>query len=306
MDTVVTVTVASDSDKKAEAAIEAAFDEIRGLEKKLSFWTEDSEIASINRESGMRPVKVSRETLEIIKDSVYVSEKTGGAFDPTVGPVIRQWDFKKKKRPTDEALKEAASRVDYRALVIDGDTVFLSRAGMSFDTGGIAKGFAADRAEAVLKRMGIKAGLISVAGDIKAFGLKPDGRPWRVGIRNPRAVGEEDDVMATVELKDMAVSTSGDYERFFMEGRRRYHHLLDPRTGYPAQGFMSVSIVAPRSVMADGFSTGVFVAGPEEGLALLKDLGMEGVFVDSEGDVHVTDGLKGAVEVTHRPAGARQ
>jgi thiamine biosynthesis lipoprotein len=172
---------------------------------------------------------------------------------------------------------------------------------MSFDTGGIAKGYAADRAEEVLKRMGIKAGLIAIAGDIKAFGVKPDGKPWRIGIRNPRAAGEDDDIMATVGLMDEAVSTSGDYERFFIKGGKRYHHLLDPKTGYPAEGFISVSVITGSAVLTDGFSTGVFVMGPEEGLKLMEREGLEGVLVEKSGEIHVTGGLKDRLKWKNKP-----
>jgi thiamine biosynthesis lipoprotein len=301
MDTLVAITVVSDSERKAEEAMDAAFGEIEGLEYKLSFWTEDSEIALINRNAGIKPVRVSPATMDIIKKSLLISGKTDGAFDPTIGPVIRIWDFREKTIPESIALTNRLNMVDYKALIIEGNEAFLSRKGMSFDTGGIAKGYAADRAEEVLKRMGIKAGLIAIAGDIKAFGVKPDGKPWRIGIRNPRAAGEDDDIMATVGLMDEAVSTSGDYERFFIKGGKRYHHLLDPKTGYPAEGFISVSVITGSAVLTDGFSTGVFVMGPEEGLKLMEREGLEGVLVEKSGEIHVTRGLKDRLKWKNKP-----
>ncbi|MEJ2181991.1 MAG: FAD:protein FMN transferase [Nitrospirota bacterium] len=301
MDTMVTVTVVSKSEDKAGAAIEAAFREIRRLERLLSFWTRDSEIAAINREAGRSPVNVSPETLEIVERALQVSRLTGGAFDPTIGPVIRLWDFRKKIKPGPEAVKEALARVGYRAIEVDRQkrTVYLSRADMSFDTGGIAKGYAADKAVQVLKQKGIRAGLVSVAGDIRAFGTKPDGGAWSVGIRNPRpeAGGAgENELIAVLPLRDQAVSTSGDYERYFIRNGVRYHHLLDPRTGYPARGLVSVTVVAPEAVLTDGLATGVFVMGRKKGLELLEKNGFEGVLVDEEGKRYVTAGLEGRIQ----------
>jgi thiamine biosynthesis lipoprotein len=298
MSTLVSITVVSDSDRDAEEAIDRAMEEIRELERLLSFWTDDSEIAAINRNAGVRPVTVSPVTLDIVGKSIFISEKTGGAFDPTIGPLMRLWDFREKKKPSKDEIQRTIGLVNYMEMKIDkaDSTVFLGKKGMSFDTGGIAKGYAADRAVEVLKETGIEAGLVSVAGDIRAFGLKPDGRPWRVGIRHPR--GDKSAIMATLELTDEAISTSGDYERFFIEDGVRYHHLIDPDTGYPARGCRSVTVLAKEAVLTDGFSTGVFVMGPERGLRLLKELGLEGVIVDKEGKVHLTDGIKGRIEWT--------
>ncbi|GAB4389991.1 MAG: FAD:protein FMN transferase [Thermodesulfovibrionales bacterium] len=300
MYTRVTITVAEKSPEKAEAAMDAAFEEIKRLEDLLSFWTSDSEIAAINRNAGIGPVKVSPETLEIIRESLFISEKTAGAFDPTIGPVIRLWDFRNETVPEASTLRETVGQVDYREMKVDtaASTAFLARKGMSFDTGGIAKGYAADRAVEVLKSAGIKSGLVAVAGDIRAFGSRPGGEPWRIGIRDPRPQDEDGYLMATIELRDEAVSTSGDYERFFIKDGVRYHHLLDPRTGYPAEGCRSVTVIAPKAVYTDGFSTGVFVLGPQKGLRLLEEMGLEGIIVDSQGKTHATQGLKGRLNWT--------
>jgi thiamine biosynthesis lipoprotein len=298
MDTLVNITVVSDSEEKAENAIDQAFEEIRKLEKLLNFWTEDSDIAAINKNAGIKPVKVSPETIDIIEKALFISEKTRGAFDPTIGPVIRLWDFRKKTKPDESTLNKILDFVDYKEIEMDKEkhTVFLKKKGMSFDTGGIAKGYAADKAVSVLKSAGIKAGLVAVAGDIKAFGLKPDGTPWRIGIRNPRAKSKKDDIMAVIGLEDEAISTSGDYERFFIEDGVRYHHLLNPKTGYPAQGCQSVSIITKDAVFTDGFSTGIFVLGPEEGIKVLEELGFEGIIVDKDGRIIVTDGIKKRIQ----------
>jgi thiamine biosynthesis lipoprotein len=293
MYTTVSITVTARKAQEAESAIDAAFSEIKKLETLLNFWTRNSEIALINHDAGVQPVKVSPETLEIVRRALYISDKTGGAFDATIGPVVRLWNFKKQLRPTGEELEVALPLVDYKMVEVDPEasTVFLKDKRMSFDTGGIAKGFAADKAVEVLRKHGITGGLVAVAGDIRTFGTRANGRPWNLGIRDPRGEGPED-LIATIELHDEAISTSGDYERFFMEKGVRFHHLLDPKTGYPAdRGSVSVTIIAPEAVLTDGLATGVFVMGPEKGLKLVEQLGLEAVIIDREGKRYTTPGL---------------
>ncbi len=295
MDTLVTITVVSDSSKKANDAIDAAFAEIHRLQKLISFWDPKSEISALGRESGIRPVKVSPETLDLVEKALYISRETGGAFDCTMGPVIRLWNIPySKKIPSQAAIKKALKLVGYKSVIVDpkNSTVFLAKKGMSFDTGGIAKGWANDYAEAVLKSHGIKAGLISIAGDVKGFGRKPDGHGWEVGIENPRPKGKAGGLIARLELLDEDISTSGDYERYFMVNGVRYSHILDPRTGYPARGFESVTIVSPQGVWSDGFSK-IFVMGPEKGMALAKKLGLGIITVTDDGAIHISGrGLK--------------
>lgn len=298
MDTLVTVNVVSDSSDKAERAIDIVFDEIAKLDSMLNFFSDKSELSIINKNAGLSEVRVSQETIEVIEKAIYASEKTDGAFDATIGPEISLWDFPNKIKPDDKTIRERLSLVNYKLIHINKErsTVYLEKRGMLLDLGGIAKGYAADRAVAVLKRIGIKSGLVSVAGDIKAFGLKPDGRAWVVGIRNPRAIGNDDDIMATIELRDAAISTSGDYERYFIVDGKRYHHILDPKTGYPADECQSVTVIAKDGVYTDSFSTGVFVLGPERGMAALKEMGFEGLIVDSSGSIKTTQGLKDRIE----------
>lgn len=293
MHTYVSITVVSDDAKKAESAIDAGFEEIGRLETLLSFWTDTSEIAAINKNAGIKPVKISNDTFEIIERALYVSDKTGGAFDPTIGPLIRLWDFKNKKRPDAKAVKEKLPLVDFKAMKLDKNnmTAFLNNTNMSFDTGGIAKGFAADKAAMKLRESGIKSALVAIGGDIIAFGTRPDGKPWRVGIRNPRSDNPAD-IIASIDLRDSAVSTSGDYERFFIEKNARYHHIINPKTGYPAMGCMSVTVIAPDATLTDGFSTGAFVLGPENGLKAIKENGLEGIIITTDGKTLVTEGIK--------------
>jgi FAD:protein FMN transferase len=299
MDTLVTITAVSDSPQKADGAIGAAFEELRHLQKLISFWDPKSEISEMGRLSGIKPVKVSPETLDIVEKALYISHETGGAFDCTMGPVIRAWNIPySKKIPDTAALKKAMKLVGYKFVKVDPrhSTVFLTKKGMSFDTGGIAKGWSADYAERVLRANGIKAGIIAIAGDIKTFGRKPDGNGWKVGIKNPRPKDNSDDVMASIELSDEAISTSGDYERYFIVNGIRYHHLLDPRTGYPAKGFESVTVISPKGVWSDGFCK-IFVMGPQRGPALAKNLGFGLITVTSDGKLHISDNIKNRVTV---------
>lgn len=294
MDTMVTVTVVAASEEKAGAAIEKAFGVIAHLDGLLSAFSEQSEVSLVNRSAGIAPVKVSAETLELTAMALDVAEKTDGAFDITIGAESVLWDFVTKRRPDDAVIRERLGLVNYRLVRIDKkqSTVFLPKKGMRIDLGAVAKGYAADKAVEELKRQGLAAGLVAVAGDIRGYGRKPDRSGWSVGIRNPRMTGRDDEIMAVLELRDRAVSTSGDYERYFILDGKRYHHILDPGTGYPAAGCRSVSVVAPMGAGADAFSTAVFVLGPEKGMAVLEMAGLEGVIVDKDGRVRATPGLR--------------
>ncbi|MFO0753702.1 MAG: FAD:protein FMN transferase [Thermodesulfovibrionales bacterium] len=299
MDTFITITVASSSGRDAEKAMDRAFAAIERLGGLFNYFDEGSEVSLINRNAGIRPVVVSQETLDIIEQALSVSRETDGAFDITIGPVMALWDFHKGVLPDAQAVKDRLQLVGYRKVVVDKakGTVFLRKKGMQIDLGGIAKGYAADRAVEILRKNGMRAGLVAVAGDIKAYGLKPDRSAWRIGLKAPRERSDGQEIFASLPLRERAVSTSGDYERFFIRSGVRYHHLLDPKTGYPASGCRSVSVIAGEGTLTDAFSTGVFVLGPERGMETLKRLGFDGVIVDSSGAVSLTEGIKGSIEL---------
>jgi thiamine biosynthesis lipoprotein len=299
MDTLVTLTVVSDSSGRADKAMENAFSVIEGFSNRINFFSDASELSEINRAAGIREIKVSPDTLGVIERAVYISGISGGAFDATIGPETRMWDFHKKIRPSDAEIRKMLPLVNYRDIIVNRtkSTVFLRRKGMMMDLGGIAKGYAADLALASLRQSGIKAGIVAAAGDIRAFGLKPDGSPWNIGIQNPRQKNESDELMAVMKLTDKAVSTSGDYQRYFIEDGRRYHHILDPKTGYPAALCRSVTVISGSGIFADGFSTAVFVLGPEKGMKLAREHGVDAVIVDSGGQIHTTPGLKGILTI---------
>ena len=299
LDTFVTITVVAASQDMADKAIEDAFNVIEKFGDLVNFYSDKSELSAINRNAGIREVRVSPETLDIIEKALFVSEKSGGAFDPTIGPEIKLWDFLKKVKPSDLEIRKNLPLVNYKNIIIDRtkSTVLLSRRDMLLDLGGIAKGFAADLAVQSLKQKGISSGLVAVAGDIKAFGLKPDKKPWIVGIKNPRQKSNDDEIIARVPLSDKAISTSGDYERYFIMDGKRFHHLLIPKSGYPANTCQSVSVIADQGVMTDAFSTAFFVLGPERGLGLAKEMGMDVMIIDSKGALHTTPGLQGKLTI---------
>ncbi len=301
MDTIVTITVVSVSPEKAEQSIEKAFAKIKGLEKELNFFSQESDIAEVNRNAGIKPVKVSEETFRLLETANSISERTEGRFDITVGPLLSLYDFQKKIRPSAELIREKLSFVGYEYMALNSNTrtVFLKKKGMMVDPGGITKGFAADAAVEVLKKEGIKSALVAVAGDIRCYGLKPDGKPWKIGIRDPRGK-TEDDLIATIDLTDMAISTSGDYIRFFVEDGRRYHHIIDPKTGYPASGVISVTVIGPLAVYTDSLATAIFVSGIEKGLKTAETFGYETLMVDRNGKFHLTEGLRDRIEFIKR------
>ncbi len=299
MYTIVEITVSSDSQQKAKTAIDKAFGELERLAKLLNFYAEDSEISTVNRHAGNKPVRVSPETMEIIEKALYVSENTGGAFDITVGPLVRLWDFQKKIIPDRAIVKEKFKLVGYKNIVIDkgASTVFLKTKGIQIDLGGIIKGYAADKAVEILKQQGIRAGIVAIAGDIKTFGIRPDGGLWKVGIQNPRQQTDKDEITATIAMTDRAISTSGDYQKFFIKGGKRYHHILNPKTGYPVDECRSVSIIAKDGGLTDPFSTGIFILGAEKGIKLLEEMGIDGIIVDKNGKIYTTPNLRGKFEI---------
>lgn len=298
MDTLVTVTVVTDTESHANEALEKAFREIERLEEAADFYSPQSEISDINRHAGVAPVTVSSDILEILLTAQHVSEKTDGAFDITIGSVASLYDFRSQRVPPDAEIVEKLSLVNYRDMIIDREqsTVFLRKKGMLIDTGGIMKGYAAGKAADILLGNGIRSGIVAVGGDIRTFGRRVDGTPWRIGIRDPRGKGR-DEVIGVIGLSDVAISTSGDYERFFLQGPRRFHHLISPRTGFPAMGCQSVSVISADGALADAFSTGIFILGRDKGMHILEQNGLEGVIIDDEGVIHVTRGIRGRIEL---------
>jgi thiamine biosynthesis lipoprotein len=308
MDTFCSITVVASSKEEAKAAIEAGFGEILKLETLLNYFSPESELSAINNAAGAAPLKVTKETVEILIKAMHIAEYTDGAFDPTLAPVIKLWKFSKipsdSVMPSGGDVDKALQRIGYRKVAIDrgSSEVLLKEGGMEIDLGGIAKGYAADKAVLAIQSLGIQSALVAIAGDIRGFGTNTSGQPWRVGIQNPRPETDSEkpweDILATIQLKDSAISTSGDYQRFFMRDGKRYHHILDPHTGYPAEsGLISSTVIAPEGYLTDGLSTAVFILGAEKGIRLLEEKGLGGVLVNSEKKIYLTKSLRDNIEI---------
>ena len=244
----------------------------------------------------------------MLRTARQVSEWTGGKFDVTFGALSDVWKFDHDQDNRVPAPAEIAARlplIDYRAVVIDeaARTVFVARPGMRVHVGGIGKGYAVDRAVAILRARGVRDFMVQAGGDLYVAG-QPGDDPWRLGINDPR--GAPNESFATIELRDSTFSTSGDYERSFIQDGQRYHHMLDPATGQPARGAVSVTIVAASATIADGLSTGVFIMGPEAGMALVERLpDVEAVIVTADNRVLISSGLQGRVHVLRPPTATR-
>ncbi len=279
----------------AEEALQAVADEAKRLESLLSRFLPESEIGRINGSAGMENERLSCETYEVLSRAAAFSNTSRGLFDVTIGPLADLWDYKNASVVPEEArIRQVLPLVNYRDLVLDPreNTAGLRNPGQSIDLGGIGKGFASDRFMEICAEYGVASAFTNIGGNVSTLGSKPDGSPWRVGIRHPRQDGR---LLGAIAVTGKAVVTSGDYERYFIdrEGKRR-HHLLDPTTGYPAEsGLISVTVVADSAMTADALSTILFVAGMERGLELLRSFPQtEAVLVDTGLRVWVTRDLK--------------
>lgn len=292
------------NEAQAVAAFDAAFAEVDRLDRIMSVWRPGSELLQINAAAGKQPVPVSADIRDVMKTAIQIGDWTGGKFDVTFGALSGLWKFDAQNQdnsiPTRADIERRLPFIDYRTVQVDdaAGTVFLAREGVSAHLGGIGKGYAVDRVAAMLRQAGLRDFLVQFGGDMFVSGRRGT-RPWRVGIRDPR--GPMDQAFAAVELSDETFSTSGDYERFFLAGGRRYHHIIDPDTGEPARGARSVTIIARTSALADALSTGVFVMGPEDGMALVERLpDVEAVIVTDGNEVLVSAGLRDRL-ITLRP-----
>jgi thiamine biosynthesis lipoprotein len=295
-------------EKGALAAFDVVFKEFERLEALMSNWREGSEIQQVNAAAGKHPVPVGPEIRGILRTSRQISEWTEGKFDVTWGAMSGLWKFDYQNKdgsvPDPKEISRRRKLIDYRELEVNevAGTVFLRRAGMVAHLGGIGKGYAVDKGRDILRGRGFQDFMIQFGGDMYVSGKSGD-RPWKLGIQDPR--GAADRIFASVQLSDSTFSTSGDYERFFIKDGRRYHHILDPATGEPAQGTRSVTIMAGSATIADGLSTGVFILGPEKGMALIERLpDVEGVIVGADNQVRVSSGLKGRLMMVGEPTDA--
>jgi len=280
----------ADAARAAELLV-ASMAELDRIEAKMSTYREDSEISRVNREAAQGPVPVSRELFDLVARSLELSQLTGGAFDITYESVGQYYRFRDRALPSEAELTAALPAIDWRLVELDPEklTIRFRHEGVRINLGGIAKGYACERVIALLREAGIERAMANAGGDTRILGDR-GGKPWMVGIRDP---DEASGVATRLALADEAISTSGDYERYFIEDGVRYHHILDPDTGRSVGGVRSVSVIGPDATLTDGLSTSLFVLGPERGLALIEQLpGYEAVIIDADRRIRYSMGLK--------------
>jgi FAD:protein FMN transferase len=275
--------------RDAPKAVDAAFKRLADIEARMSANSADSEVALVSANAGRTPVAVSEDTYFVLGVALEYARLTDGAFDPTVGPLVKLWGIgtDRARVPSREEIDAARALVGYRDVETEDAArkVFLKRVGMSLDLGAIAKGYAADQAASILREGGVKRAIIDLGGNVYVVGSKAKAKPFRIGIQDPAR--ERNRYIGILPAKDLTLVTSGAYERFFTEGGKRYHHILDIATGYPADsGLVSVTIIAPESIRADALSTSVFILGRERGSALLAgQAGVSAILVSADGTI---------------------
>jgi len=276
--------------RHAETIARAAENEAFRIERKFSRFREESVVSEIARNAGRAPVAVDDETVALVEAALDLARLTGGRFDPTVGVLRRAWNFRAPRVPDDDELAALLPLVNHGAVSVRDGTVFLEREGMELDLGGVGKEYAVDRAADVLRAHGVTSALLNFAGDVRTIGGRGDGRPWSIGVADPRAPGQCR--FAVRLIGGAGVATSGDYERCFVKDGVRYHHLLDATTGRPAQGVMSATVVAASAFLAGRIATAAFLLGPRDGLALIEGMpSVEGCLIDATGAISATEGM---------------
>jgi thiamine biosynthesis lipoprotein len=287
------VTAVAKDTIKANEYIDLAVAEVKRIENLISDWIPTTQISEINRNAGIKPVKVDTQVFELVERAIKISQITNGAFDISYASMDKIWKFdgSMKVMPTEEAIKKSVAKIGYKNIILNPKehTIFLKLEGMKLGLGGIGQGYIADKVKDLLFSKGCVSGIINVSGDINAWGKQPDGKPWTVGIVNPL---NKNKIFATFPIEDSAVETSGSYEKYVNFNGIRYSHIIDPRTGYPARGIVSVSVFAKQTEIADAMATGIFVLGVEVGLDLVNQIkGLECIIVDDKGKIHSSKGI---------------
>ncbi|MBP6074060.1 MAG: FAD:protein FMN transferase [Flavobacterium sp.] len=287
------ITVVAADSIQANQFIAMAFDEVTRIEYLISDWIPTTQISKVNQQAGIAAVKVDLEVFELVERAIKISKLTDGAFDISYASMDRIWKFdgSMKTMPTAEAIKKSVEKVGYEHIILNAKetTIFLKKEGMKLGLGGIGQGYIADKIKVLLQKKGCTSGLVNVSGDINTWGKQPNGNEWSVGIINPM---NKNKVFATFPLNDSAVETSGSYEKYVTFNGKRYSHIIDPRTGYPATGIVSVSVFAKQTELADALATGIFVLGVEVGLDLVNQLkGIGCIIVDEKGAIHASKNI---------------
>ena len=289
------LSAAGTSEEWAQECIEAGVLEISRIEKKLTTYSEESETALINKNAGIEPVSVTRETFDLIERSIKISRITQGAFDITYGSVYKHlWNFDVQlaKLPDPETAQKMRKLINYNNIILDKTdySVMLKEKGMRIGFGGIGKGYAAERAKFIMKGMGVESGVVNASGDMTTWGLQPDGKPWTIGIADPNF---KESVFSYMNITDMAVATSGNYEKFIIVDGIKYSHTIDPRTGLPIRGIKSVTIISTNAEIADALTTPVMIMGVRSGLHMINQMqAVEAIIIDDEDKMHISDNIR--------------
>lgn len=302
MGTAVSVELWSDDEAAAHAAIEAVMQEMVRIDETMSPYIETSELALINRDAVQHPVKISAEMFHLLQTSLHYSEISDGAFDISFASVGYLYDYRKHIEPSAQQIKTHLDAIDYRSIKLDANasTVHFLKPGMRIDLGGIAKGYAVDQGADILLARGIKNAIVTAGGDSRIIG-DHHGRPWMVGIKDPRIANKE---AVVLPLENTALSTSGDYERYFMDGERRVHHIINPRTGKSATGIRSVSVMAAHGIDTDALTKPLFILGVERGMQIIDRIpGVDAVVIDDQGQLYYSKNLAPAGSKNLAPPG---
>lgn len=289
-------------DNATEEVFTKVFDKLREIENKMTINSEDSEVIRINANAGKDSIKVSDDTFYVIEKGKYFSELSMGRFEISIGPLVKLWNIGSEdaKVPTQDEIENKKELVNFSNVILNESekSVMLKEEGMTLDLGGIAKGYGADEVVKILREHGVEHAIANLGGNVFAYGNKPDGTPWKVGVQNPKS--PRGDYIGIAEVVNKTVVTSGIYERYFEEEGKKYHHILDADTGYPVENNLAgVSIIADSSIDADSLSTAVFAMGIDEGMKLIESLeNADAVFVTKDSEVYITSGLKASFKLT--------
>ena len=289
------ISAVAEDEAWAHERIDAAVLEIQRIEKLLTTFSDTSETSVINQNAGIEPVVVSRETFNLIERSIRLSGITQGAFDITYGSVDKRlWNFDTtmKELPSPEVAKKMVRLINYRNIILDKEkgTVFLKEKGMRIGFGGIGKGYAAERAKQVMKEMGVESGIVNASGDLAVWGYQPDGSEWTIGIINPNVANQ---IFSYMKVTNMAVATSGNYEKYILVNGKKYSHTIDPRTGLPVTGIKSVTIIAPNAELADAMATPVMIMGIQAGMHMINQIhNIEAILIDDNDKIYSSNNIR--------------
>lgn len=287
------ITVVANDSLEGKKYCESAINEVKRIEHLISDWIPTTQISQINQKAGLEPVKVDAEVFNLVERAIKISKLTEGAFDISYASMDKIWKFDGSitQMPTPEAIKKSVEKVGYQNIILNPQekTIFLKNKGMKLGLGGIGQGYIADKVKELLQKEGCKAGLVNVSGDINTWGTQTSGSPWNVALVNPL---NKSKIFATFPLYDSAVETSGSYEKYVVFNGIRYSHIINPKTGYPASGIVSVSVFAKQTELADALATAIFVMGIEVGLDLINQLkGIECIIIDDKGSIHTSKNI---------------